>query len=62
MCGISFYREDREARFLASKMSIVASLRSWSGKQCRLNSVENCEAFSGILVVPDFSQHLMLIL
>lgn len=25
-------REDREARFLASKMSIVASFRSWSGK------------------------------
>uniref|UniRef100_A0A8C2B5X0 RPTOR independent companion of MTOR, complex 2b n=1 Tax=Cyprinus carpio TaxID=7962 RepID=A0A8C2B5X0_CYPCA len=25
-------KEDREARFLASKMSIVASLRSWSGK------------------------------
>ncbi|KTG33635.1 hypothetical protein cypCar_00001479 [Cyprinus carpio] len=49
-------KEDREARFLASKMSIVASLRSWSGKQCRLNSVENCDAFSGILIVPDFSQ------
>lgn len=26
-------REDREARFLASKMSIVASFRSWSGKR-----------------------------
>ncbi len=32
------FREDREARFMASKMSIVASFRSWSGKWCHLQS------------------------
>lgn len=27
-----FYREDKEARFLSSRMAIVAAFRSWSGK------------------------------
>uniref|UniRef100_A0A8C4EXX1 Rapamycin-insensitive companion of mTOR N-terminal domain-containing protein n=1 Tax=Dicentrarchus labrax TaxID=13489 RepID=A0A8C4EXX1_DICLA len=31
-------KEDREARFMATKMSIVASFRSWSGKWCNLQS------------------------
>ena len=26
------HREDREARFLSSRMAIVAAFRSWSGK------------------------------
>lgn len=33
-------REDREARFLASKMSIVASFRSWSGKLVKAYNLE----------------------
>lgn len=34
-CVLSYLfndREDREARFLASKMGIVAAFRSWAGK------------------------------
>lgn len=39
-----FNREDREARFLASKMSIVASFRSWAGKHVSILSYKNTKS------------------
>lgn len=61
-------REDREARFLASKMGIVAAFRSWAGKVCLfvgnwmigsvilLSSINDTGSFS--FDMSDFSQYL----
>ncbi|XP_022600146.1 rapamycin-insensitive companion of mTOR-like [Seriola dumerili] len=47
-------KEDREARFLASKMSIVASFRSWSGiiNLCKSGS-SGIESLIGLLCIPN---------
>ncbi|KAK1788330.1 hypothetical protein P4O66_016775 [Electrophorus voltai] len=47
-------KEDREARFLASKMSIVASLRSWSGiiNLCKSGS-SGIQSLIGLLCIPN---------
>uniref|UniRef100_A0A8C2B1T2 RPTOR independent companion of MTOR, complex 2b n=1 Tax=Cyprinus carpio TaxID=7962 RepID=A0A8C2B1T2_CYPCA len=47
-------KEDREARFLASKMSIVASLRSWSGiiNLCKSGN-SGIQSLIGLLCIPN---------
>uniref|UniRef100_W5K417 RPTOR independent companion of MTOR complex 2 n=1 Tax=Astyanax mexicanus TaxID=7994 RepID=W5K417_ASTMX len=47
-------KEDREARFLASKMSIVASFRSWSGiiNLCKSGS-SGIQSLTGLLCIPN---------
>lgn len=47
-------KEDREARFLASKMSIVASFRSWSGiiNLCKSGS-SGIQSLIGLLCIPN---------
>ncbi|TRY97901.1 hypothetical protein DNTS_034131, partial [Danionella cerebrum] len=47
-------KEDREARFLASKMSIVASLRSWSGiiNLCKSGD-SGIQSLIGLLCIPN---------
>ncbi|KAG7235532.1 hypothetical protein INR49_002578 [Caranx melampygus] len=47
-------KEDREARFMASKMSIVASFRSWSGiiNLCKSSS-SGIESLIGLLCIPN---------
>ncbi|KAK2872643.1 hypothetical protein Q8A67_022540 [Cirrhinus molitorella] len=47
-------KEDREARFLASKMSIVASLRSWSGiiNLCKSDN-SGIQSLIGLLCIPN---------
>lgn len=39
VCVCVGHREDRESRFLSSKMAIVAAFRSWSGKLCLFASL-----------------------
>ncbi|XP_059398644.1 rapamycin-insensitive companion of mTOR-like isoform X1 [Carassius carassius] len=50
-------KEDREARFLASRMSIVASLRSWSGiiNLCKSGKSGNSgiQSLIGLLCIPN---------
>ncbi|XP_026090678.1 rapamycin-insensitive companion of mTOR-like isoform X3 [Carassius auratus] len=47
-------KEDREARFLASRMSIVASLRSWSGiiNLCKSGN-SGIQSLIGLLCIPN---------
>ncbi|XP_041914644.1 rapamycin-insensitive companion of mTOR isoform X1 [Alosa sapidissima] len=47
-------KEDREARFLASKMSIVASFRSWSGiiNLCKSGN-SGIQSLIGLLCIPN---------
>uniref|UniRef100_A0A8C7SDA1 Rapamycin-insensitive companion of mTOR domain-containing protein n=1 Tax=Oncorhynchus mykiss TaxID=8022 RepID=A0A8C7SDA1_ONCMY len=47
-------KEDREARFLASKMSIVASFRSWSGiiNLCKTGN-SGIQSLIGLLCIPN---------
>ncbi|XP_028829344.1 rapamycin-insensitive companion of mTOR-like isoform X2 [Denticeps clupeoides] len=47
-------KDDREARFLASKMSIVASFRSWSGiiNLCKSGS-SGIQSLIGLLCIPN---------
>ncbi|XP_051960236.1 rapamycin-insensitive companion of mTOR [Xyrauchen texanus] len=47
-------KEDREARFLASKMSIVASFRSWSGiiNLCKTGN-SGIQSLTGLLCIPN---------
>ncbi|KAL0965688.1 hypothetical protein UPYG_G00284480 [Umbra pygmaea] len=47
-------KEDREARFLASKMSIVASFRSWSGiiNLCKTGN-SGLQSLIGLLCIPN---------
>ncbi|XP_030624261.1 rapamycin-insensitive companion of mTOR [Chanos chanos] len=47
-------KEDREARFLASKMSIVASFRSWSGiiNLCKSDN-SGIQSLIGLLCIPN---------
>ncbi|XP_044188706.1 rapamycin-insensitive companion of mTOR-like [Thunnus albacares] len=47
-------REDREARFMASKMSIVASFRSWSGiiNLCKSGN-SGIQSLIGLLCIPN---------
>uniref|UniRef100_A0A8C9VSS2 RPTOR independent companion of MTOR, complex 2b n=1 Tax=Scleropages formosus TaxID=113540 RepID=A0A8C9VSS2_SCLFO len=53
--------EDREARFLACKMAIVASFRSWSGMQiCQPNTLFRCPhsfLYTNGLILPDPSRY-----
>uniref|UniRef100_A0A665T2J1 RPTOR independent companion of MTOR, complex 2b n=1 Tax=Echeneis naucrates TaxID=173247 RepID=A0A665T2J1_ECHNA len=48
------FKEDRESRFMASKMSIVASFRSWSGiiNLCKSGN-SGIESLIGLLCIPN---------
>ncbi|XP_060747730.1 rapamycin-insensitive companion of mTOR isoform X2 [Tachysurus vachellii] len=56
-------KEDREARFLASKMSIIASFRSWSGiiNLCKSGS-SGIQSLIGLLCIPNIEKGLLDVL